>query len=265
MVTENTKSNTVKLALLGETEYVSFSAFLEAANDVRDMLRALGPAVSPSEGADVEWAIVNSYVGSFHLEIAPVSNAVVGASVAHAFVEGMKAIEQRAERPALFDDYLLDKAKHLSSISNRDDVARMMVSSGNSEVHINQHIAANVDTLIGVRYEEIGAVEGRIEGVNVHRRNVFSMYEFMNERRVECFFGDELYDEVIAALRKRAIVYGTVKTNARGEPLSVRAERIERLRSRNELPSISDLRGIDPDFTGGVDAAEYVRVIRDGT
>ncbi len=32
----------------------------------------------------------------------------------------------------------------------------------------------------------------------------------------------------------------------------------------DKLPSISDLRGIDPGFTGGMDAADYVRRMRDG-
>ncbi len=260
-----TTSNSVRLTLLGATEYVSFSAFLEAARDVRDILVALGPAVSPSEGTALEWSITNSYIDSFHIEVACVTNPVAGAAVAQIFVEGMEAIEKKAERPALFDDYVLEKAKHLSNVGNRDDTARIVLGSGTSEVHISQHISANVDALIGFQFEEVGAVEGRITGVNIYRRNTCSIHEYTNERRVECSFDGDLLGEIVAALGKRAIVYGVVRTDAHGEPVSVRVERVEQMRSRDDLPSIADLRGIDPDFTGGMDAAEYVRMMRDAS
>ena len=258
-------NNSVRLTLMGVTEYVSLSAFLEAARDVRDILVALGPAVSPSEGAGLEWEITHSFLQSFHIEVACLTNPVVGMAVAETFIEGMGVIENRAERPARFDDYVLEKAKHLSNVGNREDVARIVVGSGAHDVHISQHISANVDTLIGVRYEEIGAVEGRIELVNIHRRNMCNVYEFTNGRRVECSFDAELLGEVVAALGKRVIVYGIVRTNARGEPVSVRAERIVQMRTGNDLPSIADLRGIDPDFTDGVDAVDYVRMMRDAS
>lgn len=138
-----------------------------------------------------------------------------------------------------------------------------MIGTGRDEVHVSQHVAANVDTLIGVHYEEIGSVEGRIEAVNIHKGYHFGIYDFLTERRVDCSFPDTMLGEVVAILGKRAIVYGLRRTNARGEPLSIRVDRIQRLRSSDELPSAAELRGIDPDFTGGMDAAEYIRMMRD--
>ncbi len=270
MVIESAIGNSVKLTLLGETEYVSLSAFLDAASDIKDILRALGPAVSAEEGSGLEWAVVSTYTGSLHIEIASLhieiacmDNPVVGAAVAQTFIQGMEIIDRSAERPPLFSDYVLDKAKHLSSVANRADVARIMVGAGRNEVHVSQHVAANVDTLIGVRYEEIGSVEGRIEAVNIHNGYRFGIYDFLTERRVDCSFSDTMFGEVIATLGKRAIVYGLMQTDARGEPISIRVDRIQRLHSGSELPSVSDLRGMDPDFTGGKDAAEYIRTVRD--
>lgn len=265
----NSEQGGIRLYMLGKDETVSFSAFLDAANDVRDILYALGPAVSPEEGGTVEWAITSSSTGSLTLDIAPTNNPVIGSAIRHSFLEGMGQIERRAERPELFSDEMLKKAKHLGGILNREDTARFTISSmeDDREVRVSQHIAANVDTLIGVRYEEIGAVEGRIEGVNLHRGNTFRIYEFLSERGVDCSFADDLADDVIAALknRSRAIVYGIVRTNGRGEPVSVRVERIERLRSRDELPSVADIYGIIAVEAGDVDVAEQDRILRDAT
>lgn len=258
-------SKTIRITLLGEDEYVSLAAFLDAASDVKDMLRALGPAVSQTEGNGLEWGITNLYKGSVNIEIACVTNPIVGAAVVQTFVDGMEMIQQAAQRPPLFDDYVLDKAKHLSTIINRDGIARIALGSGQQEIHVSQHIAANVDTLIGVRYEDVGAVEGRLEGINVHDRYLFTVYDSVSGRGIRCSFSDELLDEVVAALRHRVTVHGMVRTDAQGEPISVRVERIERMRLRTELPAITELRGIDPDFSGGVDGAEYIRIMRDAT
>ncbi|MGI8858342.1 MAG: hypothetical protein ACR2JW_21580 [Thermomicrobiales bacterium] len=263
MVTGSPTGNSIRLTLLGDTEFVSLSAFLDAVGDIEDILRALGPAISSDEGQGLEWAVVSTYTGSLHIEIACVDNPVIGAAVAQTFIEGMEIIGRSAERPPLFSDYVLEKAKHLSGVANRGDVARIMIGAGRDEVHISQHVAANVDTLIGVRYEEIGSVEGRIEAVNIHKGFHFGIYDFLTERRVDCSFPDTMLGEVVTTLGKRAIVYGLMRTDARGEPISIRVDRIQRLRSSDELPSVSDLRGIDPDFTGGVDAAEYIRTMRD--
>jgi len=265
MNTGSAGNNSIRLTILGEVEYLSLSTFLDAAADIKDILRTLAPAVSPQEGQGLEWAVINTYTASLHIEIACVENPVIGAAVAQTFVEGMEIIDRSAERPPFFSDYALDKAKHLSAMINRPDVARITIGTGRTEVHISQHVAANVDTLIGVRYEEIGAVEGRIEAINIHNRSQFSVYDFVTGRGVQCSFPDTLLDEVKAILGHRAIVHGTVRTDAQGQPVSVRVERIERMRSREELPVISDLRGIDPDFTGGIDAAEYIRMIRDAS
>ena len=149
----------------------------------------------------------------------------------------MEIIDRSAERPPLFSDYVLDKAKHLSAMMNRPDVARITIGTGRTEVHVSQHVAANVDTLIGVRYEEIGAVEGRIEAINIHNRSQFSVYDFVTGRGVQCSFPDTLLEEVKAILGHRAIVHGTVRTDAQGQPISVRVERIERMRSREGIAS----------------------------
>lgn len=265
MSTGSADNSTIRLTILGEVEYLSLSTFLDVAADIKDILRNLAPAVSPQEGHGLEWAVINTYTASLHIEIACVENPVVGAAVAQTFVRGMEIIDRTAERPPFFSDYVLDKAKHLSAMVNRPDVARITIGSGRTEVHVSQHVAANVDTLIGVRYEEIGAVEGRIEAINIHNRLQFSIYDFVTGRGVQCSFPDAMFNEVKAVLGHRAIVHGTVRTDRQGQPISVRVERIERMHTRDELPAVSDLRGIDPDFTGGMDAAEYIRMMRDAS
>jgi len=263
MSTGYTSGKTIRLSLLGEAEYVSLAAFIDAANDIKDILRELAPAVSPDEGRDLEWAIVRATVGSMTMEVACVNNPVVGMLTTDKFVAGMEIIDRSVERPPFFNDRALEKARHLSGIISRTDVVRITLGTGDDDVDVTQHIAANVDALIGIRYEELGSVEGWIQALNIHNQYQFGIYDFLNERKVECAFPEQMLDDVVAAINRRAVVYGLIRTNARGEPISIRVESIQLLRSDSELPSIADLQGIDPDFTGGIDAAEYVRLMRD--
>ena len=44
----------------------------------------------------------------------------------------------------------------------------------------------------------------------------------------------------------------------------IKAEHLRILRERDELPTIAELGGKYPDFTGGLTSEEYVRRMRDG-
>jgi hypothetical protein len=60
------------------------------------------------------------------------------------------------------------------------------------------------------------------------------------------------------------VVTGVVRRNGAGQMVSILVEELEILRNDNELPTVAELVGSDPDFTGGLPADEWVRRVRDG-
>ena len=60
------------------------------------------------------------------------------------------------------------------------------------------------------------------------------------------------------------IARGRLERNARGEPIRVKAKQLYIFREEKDLPTIAELGGKYPDFTGGLRSEEYVRRMRDG-
>lgn len=183
-----------------------------------------------------------------------------------AFLNGLKTIRAKAVRPNHFSDDALANAKELSMAVN-GDVQRITVSGSLNgklarPITLNHNVARHVDEVIGPRYTAIGSVEGTLEMISIRRFLKFGITHSVSGRMVNCRFTYSMLDQIKASLGKRIIASGIVHYNARHEPVRVDVEWIRTLKARHELPSIEDLGGSDPDFTGGLSTEEYLRSLR---
>ena len=123
----------------------------------------------------------------------------------------------------------------------------------------------NLQTLKGVHRTSIGAVEGRLELVSIHRPyRRFNVYHSITDKAVKCTLPAELERMIIDSLGKRVAVTGNIAYNTLGEPLNVEVSKIRVLLEREALPSIDDVLGIAPDFTGDLSTEDYLRSLRVG-
>ena len=144
----------------------------------------------------------------------------------------------------------------------------IVVSSPTTPTHIatlSPKAAVHIDELLPTKYSALGSVEGRMEMISLHATPKFVVYHAITQRAVACKFDREQLDKIKDILGVRVNVYGTVSYNAKGEPLRVEdIIDIRLLKEEHELPTIRELHGIDPDFTGGLDSVEYLREMRLG-
>ena len=182
------------------------------------------------------------------------------------FVQNLADIESGRGTPAFLSEAGLKAAKYLVYIIGRDGAEGISVSTATAEtVDLTAKAAVNARGLTTVVDRAAGSVEGRLEAISIHRRPKFTVYRSLNNRAVTCLFGrDKDLDDVISLLGKRVNVSGTVSYNRLGDPFRVEVESIRRLRDRSELPSITEMTGSDPDFTGGMSTEEYIERLRVG-
>lgn len=132
-------------------------------------------------------------------------------------------------------------------------------------VEISAKASANIDQLLKIRKRSIGSIEGTLETISVHGKPRIIVYLGRTRKAVTCRFdGEGLLDQATSLLRRRVVVSGIVHSNAKGEPMRVDAEHIRALRRNDELPSIAEMGGMDPNFTGDMSTEEYLRSIRVG-
>ena len=110
---------------------------------------------------------------------------------------------------------------------------------------VTKRLAANVEEIIGGPIESFGSVEGKLEGLLLHDRRTFYVWEALTGRRVECNFLNRIpLDEVLAAVGKRVAARGIVRRRRTGELVRVEAEELRVFRPQHELPGLDDVVGI---------------------
>jgi hypothetical protein len=261
----------VTITLETEGHYVTLGDLARAAGDLSELVTSvagdLGEETETTLNDDQHWAVSNMRVGSAVLTVAPLVPRLEAKSaqeVMGTILGGLRKLEAGAEdRPEHFPDQALYAARHLVGMLN-DGVTRITLRSGNEVIELSQRVQATVDALVRGVNEVLGSVEGRLEGLTVHGTRQASLYQSGTNRRIECRFPPELLKDMIEGFTHRVQVIGLIRYTRRGEPASVQVERVRRLRDRREGPSIADLAGIDPDFTGGLSPEEYLERLRDG-
>ena len=184
--------------------------------------------------------------------------------VIHAYLQGMREIENQPGIPPYFSEQTLKAARALVSLLG-NGISKLVFSSPNeTSVSPTLHAAANIDAIIergaGGAYEFI-AIEGKLETVSTHNTDHFFIWEILTNNRVQCRATPEQLEQAKNALRKRVQVYGRARY-VRGKPTNMEVESIRILRDTHELPQPRDLGKVD--ITGGMSSEDYVRGIRDG-
>ena len=179
-------------------------------------------------------------------------------TVIRAVQKGVGTLFKHSERPEHFTDKALNAARALAEISSGGDdgdpVPVRLVTSEHSTAFAKSTLT-NVDSILGPHSEALGSIEGRIETISERRKPSFYIYDALTDRPVRCFFGKELFDDVVELFRtrQRALVYGLVKYRSDGEPVSVRVEELRALRAQDRLPGFAAVRGILRDDEGGAE------------
>jgi hypothetical protein len=239
--------NAHKVVLTLKGDFIPVATFVEAASRLCALLAEVDSSISGRHS--LEWGVAGLRTSSAVLEATP---RVLrddypdnGPEVISAVVTGMRQIDRQATRPQFFSDEALEDAKQLAAILNGDidrvELRAVVQGMPSITASVTQRVAANVNELIGPRYTALGSIEGTMELVSIHGTVYFNIYDLLARRKVRCICDRDVLNELIGSLGKRLLVYGEIRFNAAGLPVSIRVEKVRILRERAELPQPSDL------------------------
>lgn len=282
----NTQDDILKIEVTGKTEAIPVDSFLELVSSTLAVLQDLDVAISQTENATLDWEIIGASLNS-PLLLTIGAKSEVGADVApeviRAYLDGIEQIEKGYENPPpYFTETALRKTREIVAVINdgikkvafstlsREPIVPSRKALENLTVILEAQAAEDeIETVAELhlhtysRKEEKATITGTLETVTVHgNKPKFVIYDSLTDNKIDCFFPEELLDEVKQALPSRVRVSGTAKHNKQGHPISVIVETFKALRKRNELPSFKDLEGIN--FSGSLDPTEYIRRLRNG-
>lgn len=193
--------------------------------------------------------------------------------VGGALISGVRKLERGEGRPEAFTDEALDATLNLARVKMRPGINALSLIGENGAaadkeaeepnvLEVTERVAASVNEIIAPRYTAPGAIEGTLQAISSRGRLYFVIYDSVFGARVRCDIPDTLKPRALASFDERVLVTGMVSRDAQGHPRLIKAQEIERIGSEG-LPS--SIRGLDPDFTGRLTSAEYLRQGWSGT
>jgi hypothetical protein len=252
---------------------VRFDAFADMAAHAASLLAELDLARAGEQS--ISWVVRKLEIGSATIEIEAIPlNPLLDLSegLSRDFASGLAEVAA-SRRPASFSDIAWEHTRAMVEILH-DGIGRLEVDAGDAPVVLTRDVVVPegepddlaVSTLEPSEQEAVSTIEGSLETVNGHdpKQMYFAVWDVLYRRRIRCDFPPSLLDEVRHGLLERVRVHGLVVFDQLGHPVRVADVRAIQVLDRNiSRPGPAALRGLAPGITGGLDAAEWVRRIRD--
>jgi hypothetical protein len=229
---------------------VTLRRLTEALDVWSDLVREVAADVVGATGRDtVRFVVTQAKAGSFDLAVRPqpAKRTVPVAAmpkIAKTLTAGLRSLERRATRPKHFNDTALLKVRDLGKlVSPETPVVR--IGNGTNSIPLSSRLIANVEAVLAPEVKSIGTVEGKLEGLIIHGRSRFLVYDSLTGHQVTCFFSERIpYSDVIQAFGKRVAVTGVIRSRRSGERVDIQATRLYVMPLDEELPSAANVRGI---------------------
>lgn len=260
----------IYFVLEGHNRILRPVAFTKALQGFLRLLRELDASISHSIMGSVDWEIVS---------LQKSSPAVIGYlahprgrrgpavdrsdDIKRTCVAGLDLLSKKPERLGEYSDRALDRTEYLAKLRATDRFDEMRVLANGQEANVSVVTLANIQTLKGPTYESAGSVVGRLEAISVHHAFEFRVWSEATGKPVTCRFDESMLDKVKDHLRNKVMVYGTIKWNALGHPISVSVEGMDPADSDGGM-TIEQVSGAIDDFTEGMTLADYLEDLRNG-
>lgn len=127
-------------------------------------------------------------------------------------------------------------------------------------IQMTQAFEQKVADLIGPEEQAWGTMTGFLQAINLHERNVFYLWPRIGPTRLHCVFDRSIRDDVKAAIDHYVQVAGRIHYRGRGHfaHRMTAVYAVEVIDSDLPATKLSDLRGIAPDATHGMDSREFI-------
>jgi hypothetical protein len=182
--------------------------------------------------------------------------------VTRTFLSGVEDLEEHCRIPPYLSGVGMERAGEMADLLRKNGAKGFRFVSDDKAVEVTGKTSDNVGKLLSIRRTSIGSVEGRLEGINIHRNLRVILYHAVTKRAVSCLFDPLQLDLVKNALGKRVVVSGELKKNLNGDTVRIEHPQLEVLEGRNrfQLPDVGEIG--KPDFEEAETTREYMELIR---
>ena len=214
----------ISLRLDGAEETLSPSAFTSAVKYFSDTLQELDSVISNNPKGTVRWSI-EALTKSSPAVVTFSAQSMLSAEnyapkIQEVCLSGVRQLTERADWPSQYSDAALSKLNSLAKLhcsEKRSGLSLIEIVVNGQSAAIGPDTCENIQRLTGEGYESMGSIVGSIDAITVHQTNEFRVWEEVTQSPVRCHFEEMMLQEITNALGRRVLVYGSIKTNYRGQ------------------------------------------------
>jgi hypothetical protein len=250
-----------------DNENVQFDDFIKQLTFVKQSLSEVDKTVSQSNQETLYYRVVNlshNNPAIIELEAVPLDEEKNTSEVViNRFYSGISQIYTQGTAPEDFDYDVLQAFSSLTGLLNKG-ITELTISTNGSSLPITTPLSDKVNEILGEDVFEFGSITGMLDQLNLHvNPPVFTVYSTVGGSKLQCNFRRNLRIIVLQAVGQYVTVYGRIKYKSRGNrPIEMDVDEIEIHPNEEDLPTMSELRGIAPDALDGKTIEEFLWEIK---
>lgn len=247
--------------------HLELSVFAEK---VRHFLDFLKSGVKDSDADGVVFHVVHlSHSSPATIECEPIGKGLLPSHAFHAIENNLNFVEEENTRD--LSNSVLSTMEQLASFHPesviRAEINAIGENDGDIRVYkLDDQFREKLGNARRLEERVISTIDGKLEQINIHNNaNTFRIYPSLPvASSVSCKFPQELLEHVQGALGSFVSVSGECFYRPDAPfPYKIKVQEMRVLPPSSELPSLSELRGIAPEATGGKSSEQFVRELRD--
>lgn len=264
----------VEVVLDGSRGEVEVSRYVQALSDTVWLLTNIDRLAVQETKARLKWTIADTSAnGVLRARLTPrtIPDKRPAATMGlpqRALVDGLRALSQRPEIPDLFTEASVQRVDRLGEPTRGVKgvlVAPVTLDGEVGEaVSINDSVRSNAKAAIAPQETSVGSVVGVLDVLNARSKGRVkgSLFNVRTRHAVTCLIASERSAEFVEAFGRRVLIGGPLTRNELGQVISIQVAELQILPDDYRTPTIDELLGIDPDWTGSMSTADYLARVR---
>lgn len=250
---------------IGERDTVDLPDFFRATGNFLGLLQEVDSSVAERKTGNLRWRVTTLRDNPSPLiGVTPVLAVRrlddTSAKVEREIIGNVVSLTERGERNKFLSDAALTRVEKLAKATPRIGASTIYTGTNDSlklTTIISVKTLTQVQDLTSPKSISFGTVVGSLDTISVHNGLEFRVWDNETKRPVRCFLDSRQKAQAMDLLGVRVLVTGMIRADRYGRPLSMQVETFDSVSNLNDLPSIEEMRGLIPDFTGGLSLKEF--------
>jgi hypothetical protein len=249
---------------VGDGKSLDLPDFWRATGNFLGLLQEVDSAVAAKKAGNLRWKLTT-------LQISP--SPLIGVTpllsrrathdtsriVESEIITNISSLTERGERNRYLSDAALSKVEKIAKTTPKMGPSSIYVAESiNLTTIVTAKTLSQVQDLTRSSSVSFGTVVGNLDTISVHNGLEFRVWDEETKRPVRCYLPTQRRSQAMDMLGVRVLVTGMVKADRYGRPMSMKVETFDSVSVPGELPTIEQMRGFIPDFTGDLSLKEFL-------